>query len=151
MKQKFSTKWKASKQPRKQRKYLANAPLHIKRKFLGANLSKDLRKKHGQRSIIIKKGDVVKVMRGKFSKKQGKITDIKTKFGKVYIEGLQIKKRDGSKANIMFRASNLQVIELNLGDSKRRIKIRKSLIKAKEKETTKKPDLKKNLEGKNKK
>jgi len=42
MKQKFSTTWKASKQPRKQRKYSANAPLHIKRKMLSANLSKTL-------------------------------------------------------------------------------------------------------------
>jgi len=34
MKKIFSTHWKASKQPRKQRKYRAKAPLHIKRKFL---------------------------------------------------------------------------------------------------------------------
>ncbi len=62
MKKKFSDKWKASKLPRKQRKYLANAPLHIKRKFLSANLSKELRKKHGKRSIPIRKGDTVRIM-----------------------------------------------------------------------------------------
>jgi large subunit ribosomal protein L24 len=55
MKKKFSTKWKASKQPKKQRKYLAKAPIHIKRKQLSANLSKEIRKKYGRRSMELKK------------------------------------------------------------------------------------------------
>src|SRR3989338_176397 len=46
MKNKFSTKWKESKQPRKQRKYRANAPLHLRKKFVNVNLSKELRKKY---------------------------------------------------------------------------------------------------------
>ena len=46
MKKTFSQSWKASKKPRKQRKYTIKAPLHIKGKFLHANLSKDLRKKY---------------------------------------------------------------------------------------------------------
>jgi len=119
MKQKFSTAWKASKQPRKQRKYLANAPLHIKRKFLSVNLSKELRKKHGKRNIPVVKGDKVKIMRGKFKKKSGKVTEVKTKRMKIYIEGIQVKKTDGSKASVPLRASNLQIIELNLDDVKR--------------------------------
>jgi len=122
MKQKFSTKWKASKQPRKQRKFLANAPLHIKRKFLSVNLSKDLRQKHGQRNVVVRKDDVVKVMRGKYKKKQGKVIEIKTKLQKIYIEGIQVKKTDGSKVNVMFRPSNLQIVELNVDDKKRKLK-----------------------------
>ena len=122
MKQKFSTKWKASKQPRKQRKFLANAPLHIKRKFLSVNLSKDLRKKYGQRNVVVRKGDVVKIMRGKYKKKQGKVIEIKTKLQKIYIEGIQVKKTDGSKVNVMFRPSNLQIVELNIDDKKRKLK-----------------------------
>ena len=73
MKQKFSKHWKASTQPRKQRKYRAKAPLHVIKRFLSANLSKDLRKKYGKRNLTLRKGDTVKVMRGKFRKKQGKI------------------------------------------------------------------------------
>ena len=42
MKKIFSKHWKSSKQPRKQRKYRAKAPLHIKRKLLNVNLSKEL-------------------------------------------------------------------------------------------------------------
>jgi len=73
MKQKFSTTWKASKQPRKQRKYSANAPLHIKRKMLSANLSKPLREKHKIRNIEVRKGDKVIIMRGKFKKNKERL------------------------------------------------------------------------------
>ena len=119
MKLKFSKHWISSTQPRKQRKYRANAPLHIKRKMLGVNLSKELRKKHGRRSIPVRKGDIVKIMKGKFKKKQGKVLIVKTKTGKIYIEGMQVKKQEGSKVNVPFRAPNLQIIELNLDDKKR--------------------------------
>ena len=119
MKQKFSTKWKASKQPRKQRKYSANAPLHLKRKLLSVNLSKELRKKYSRRNIPARKGDTVKIMIGKFKKKSGKIISIDTKTSKIKIEGITIKKQDGSKANVKIHPSNLQIIELNLNDKKR--------------------------------
>jgi len=119
MKNSFSLKWQESKQPRKQRKFIAKAPLHIKRKLLGVNLSKDLRKKHSKRNITLRKGDVVKIMNGKFKKKQGKVLRIETKKGKIFIENIQIKKIDGSKVDIPIKASNLQIIELNLDDKKR--------------------------------
>ena len=119
MKKKFSTSWKSSKQPRKQRKYLANAFLHIKRKNMSVNLSKELRKKHGKRNFPLKKGDSVKIFRGKFKGKHGKITGINVKKQRVEIEGIQIKKQDGSRVNVWLRPSNLQITELNLDDKKR--------------------------------
>ncbi|MEK6835464.1 MAG: 50S ribosomal protein L24, partial [Nanoarchaeota archaeon] len=65
MKKLFSKHWKASKQPRKQRKYLYNAPLHLKRKMLSCLLSKELRKKLGKRNLPERKDDVILIMRGK--------------------------------------------------------------------------------------
>jgi len=130
MKQKFSLKWEASKQPRKQRKFLANAPLHIKRKFLSVNLSRDLRQKHGQRNVVVVKGDTVKIMRGKFSKKQGRVIEVKTKMRKIYVEKIQRKKTDGSNVNVPLRASNLQIVQLNLEDKKRKLKNRETKVKS---------------------
>ena len=52
MKKKYSNSWKGSKQPRKQRKYRANAPLHTRHKMASANLSKELRKKYSKRNFI---------------------------------------------------------------------------------------------------
>nr|AJS11693.1 50S ribosomal protein L24P [uncultured archaeon] len=112
MKKKFSTKWKASRQPRKQRKYRANAPLHLRKKFVSVNLSKELRKKTGKRNIPLKKGDKVKVMRGKFKKTTGKVLKVNLKKAKIVVEGIQVKKMDGSKANVKMQPSNLQIIEM---------------------------------------
>jgi large subunit ribosomal protein L24 len=119
MKTKFNKNWKSSKQPRKQRKYRANAPLHVKRKLIGVNLSKELRKKHNRRNIPLRKNDVVKIMRGKFKGKKGKVTRIDGKRQRVFVEEVQIKKMDGSKAEVPLVASNLQIVELNLDDKKR--------------------------------
>jgi large subunit ribosomal protein L24 len=119
MKKKFSTSWISSKQPRKQRKYLANAPLHLRKKFISVNLSKELRKKYGKRNMPARKGDTVKVMRGSFKKKQGKISEVKLKIKKVIVEGIQTKKQDGSKVNVKLQPSNLQIVELNMEDKKR--------------------------------
>ena len=119
MKNKFSKHWKSSKQPRKQRKYNANLHLHLKKKLMSVNLSKELRKKYGKRNVPLRKGDTVKIMRGKFESKSGKVTEVKLKTSKVIVEGIQVKKQEGSKVNIKLRPSNLQIIELNLEDKKR--------------------------------
>lgn len=126
MKQKFSTSWTGSKQPRKQRKYLANAPLHTKHKFLSAPLSKELRKKHGKRSIPVRKGDEVLVMRGTFKKKKAKIIKVDPNRTRVALEGIQRTKKDGSKVNIYFNPSSLQIQTLNDEDKERLKKLSNS-------------------------
>lgn len=123
MKKTFSKHWVASKQPRKQRKYRANAPLHILRKMMSANLNKDLRKRYRRRSFVLRKGDNIKIMIGKFKKKTGKVGVVDLKKLRVSIEGIQRTKKDGTKINVWFAPSNLQIKELNLEDKKRRIAI----------------------------
>ena len=76
MKQGFSKSWKESKQPRKQRKYMYNAPVNVARKFLASHLSKELRTKYGRRSVTLRKGDKVKILRGSSKGQVGKIDRI---------------------------------------------------------------------------
>ena len=123
MKQKFSKHWIASKQPRKQRKYRANAPLHIRRKFMSANLSKTLKQRHEKKNFPLRKGDKVKIMRGEFKKKTGKIESIDLKRLRTTIEGFNRTKKDGTKVKVYFSPSNLQIQELNLEDKERMIAI----------------------------
>ena len=85
------------------------------------NLSKELRKKHNRRNVPLKKGDVVRIMRGKFKKKTGKVIGVNVKRLRIEIDGIQVKKQDGSKANIRFNPQLLQITELNSED-KRRLK-----------------------------
>jgi len=105
--------------PRKQRKYRAKAPLHLRKKFVSANLSKELRKKYEKRNVPVKTGDEVRIMRGKFKGKSGKITKVFLKIAKVTIEGIQATKQDGSKVSLKLQPSNLQITTLNLEDNKR--------------------------------
>lgn len=112
VKKHFSNKWQGSKQPRKQRKYLHNAPLHLKRKMLSATLEKELRKKYGIRNIEVRKGDEVLIEVGKFKKKRGKVLNVDVKNSRVSIEGIQRGKKEGSKVEVWFNPSNLKIISL---------------------------------------
>ena len=96
-----------------------NAPLHIKHRFMSAHLSKDLMKKYNTRSIPLKKGDTVKVVRGNFKNHIGKIEKVFLKKTRVYVEGVQITKRGGSKVFYPLHPSNLIITSLNLEDKRR--------------------------------
>ncbi|MBS3162683.1 50S ribosomal protein L24 [Candidatus Woesearchaeota archaeon] len=122
---KWSSSWKASKNPSKQRKYKVNAPLHLKQKLLGVHLSKELREKYKTRSIELRKGDKVKILKGNHKGKLGKISRIRITTQKVYIEGMDTVRKDGNKVLVPFKASNLMITELELSDKKRKTKIEK--------------------------
>ncbi|MBS3096336.1 50S ribosomal protein L24 [Candidatus Woesearchaeota archaeon] len=115
----FSVAWKGSRKQRKQRKYIFNAPLHIKQKFMSSHLSKELRKKYGKRSIGLRKGDRVKVISGKFRKHEGKVENINLKKTYVFVSGLESMKKDGIKKLLALHPSNLMITELNLDDKLR--------------------------------
>lgn len=115
----FSIKWLGSKQTRKQRKFRMNAPLHIRHQMMSANLSEELGKKYNRRNFPVRKGDKVKVIGGKFDKKEGKITDVDLKKMKVAVENIQIQKKDGTKVNVYIPTSKLEILEMNLDDKKR--------------------------------
>ncbi|MFH1054389.1 MAG: 50S ribosomal protein L24 [Candidatus Woesearchaeota archaeon] len=127
MKIEFAKTWNKSTQPRKQRKYRYNAPLHVKQKFVKVHLSKDLRTKYGKRAAGLRKGDKVLISRGQFKKKTGKVERIDVKKTKVYITGIEIIKREGSKSLIPIDPTNLIIQELNLEDKKRIKKIQMKL------------------------
>ncbi len=119
MKTKFSSSWIKSKQPRKQRKYRYNAPLHIKQKFVSAHLSKDLRKKYGKRSANLRKGDNVRIMSGQFKNKSGKVEEVDLKKTNIFVSGMEIVKKDGTKVRFPIHPSNLMITELNMDDKRR--------------------------------
>lgn len=119
MKSRFSRNWLRSTQVRKQRKYRHNAPLHLRRKFVSANLSKELRTRHGRRSFPLRTGDTVKVLRGKFKGVQGKVTKVMLDKCKVNVEKVESTKKDGSKVSYPLAPSNLMITNLILEDDRR--------------------------------
>lgn len=122
----WSNKWTGSKQPRKQRKYRYTAPLHVRQKFISAHLSEVLRKRFERRSLPLKKGDEVKVMRGSSKGFKGKIERIDLKTTKVYIEGLNVKKVDGSEVLKPVNPSNLLITDPKMEDKRRQMIVERS-------------------------
>jgi len=118
-----------SSKARKQRKFLFNAPLHLRRKMISAHLSKELREKYNRRSLPLRKGDEVEIMRGEFKGKKGKISRVDLKNYKVYIEGITRKKTTGAEVLVPIHPSNLRIISLNLDDKKRVEAIEKKIKK----------------------
>lgn len=124
LRSKFTGSWKRSSQARKQRKYQRRAPLHLKQKMMHAHLAKTLREKYGGlRSIQLRKSDKVKIMRGEWKGKEGKVERVQLKYGRVYVSGLDRVKADGSKVPIIFHPSNLLIIEFDLSDKRRKEKL----------------------------
>ncbi len=119
-----------SKKPKKQRKFLFTAPLHLRRKFMSAHLSKELIEKYKTRSFPLRKDDEVEIMRGKFIGKTGKISKVDLKEYKVYIDGIKVKRTDGTTRLKAIDPSNLKILKLNLTD-KKRIKVLERKMKGK--------------------
>ncbi len=108
-----------SSQPRKQRKRLFNAPLHVRQKIVAAHLSKELRKELGARSLPVRKGDTVLIMRGRFRGHKGKVARVDLKELKVYVEGAVVKKANGQEVMVPIHPSNLLIVEVDRSDERR--------------------------------
>ena len=135
--------------PSKQRKRLFTAPLHIRYKILSAPLAPELREKYGFRSLPIRVGDKVQVMRGDFKGFEGKVLSVDRKKFRIAIEGITREKVDGTTINVPIHPSKVMITELNL-DDKRRRKIIERKSKAKEELKKRKEEKEKDKEVKEK-
>lgn len=108
-----------SSKPKKSRKNAITAPLHQKAKMLAGHLSERLRKELGTRSIPLRKNDLVKVVRGSFKGKEGKIIRLDRVKGKIFVEKIVRKKSDGAEFEVAIDPSKIIVRELDSSDNKR--------------------------------
>ncbi|WP_409199552.1 50S ribosomal protein L24 [Methanobrevibacter sp. DSM 116169] len=106
-------------QPRKQRKARYDAPLHKRQNYMSSNLSKELREQVGVRSLPIKVGDKVKVLRGDFKQQEGKVISITHRNYKVTVDGVVLNKPDGNAVYVPLDPSNLMIIDADLDDDRR--------------------------------
>ncbi len=109
------------------RRFFYNAPQHIKRKMVAAHLAEDLMLKYKRRSIQVIKGDTVKIMRGSYKGRVGKVRKVDVKRQRIEIEGVTITKVDGKSVPYPVHASNVMITKLNLTDPWRRRKLEEKL------------------------
>ena len=91
-----------SSQRRKSRKAHFTAPSSIRRRIMSSHLNKDLRTKHEVRSIPIRKGDTVKVMRGIYKGREGKVLTVYRKKWCVHIDKVTKEKTNGTFLTYVF-------------------------------------------------
>lgn len=125
-----------STKPSKQRKMLYQAPHHIRGKILSAHLSEELRKTYRARSIPIRAGDTVRILRGDYKGVEGKVMRVDRKKYRIFIEGITRDRTDGTTIFVPVHPSNVEIIRLNLDDRlRKRILERRGLIEEAKKES----------------
>ena len=89
-----------SSKPRKQRREIIKGGFHRSKREMRAHLSKTLREKYKKRSFTIKIDDGVKIIRGGFKGKDGKVERVNLRTKKIFIDGIQ-KSKDEQIINIL--------------------------------------------------
>lgn len=88
-----------------------------------AHLSRTLMKKYKRRSMTVRTGDIVKVMRGQFHGKEGKVEDVVR--GKLLIDCAKMKKADGSEIRYPVYPSNVLIVKPDMSDPRRKAEVGK--------------------------
>jgi len=110
---------------RKARKAHFSAPSSVRRKIMSSALSKELRNKYSTRSIPIRKDDEVRIVRGKYKGREGKVTQVYRKKWVIHVDRVQRDKSNGAAAPIGIHPSNVVIITLKLDKDRRAILDRK--------------------------
>lgn len=123
-----------SSKPGKQRKAQYNAPIHVKRKRVRARLQLDKPdvRLAGVRTVTIRVGDTVRVIRGDLAhggkrvggkrKKDpttGKVLNINSDAGRLFVEGATATTSDNKEEALSVHASNVVVVKLDETDKLR--------------------------------
>src|ERR687889_2240731 len=98
---------------------MLHVPKHVRDAMICSSLADNLREQYTRKSVRVKKGDNVRVMRGEYSGIEGKIEKVNTQRGTLAIEGIQREKVRGGNVKVHIHASNVKIIGLNLDDKKR--------------------------------
>ena len=111
-----------SSKPRKQRKRQIEAPLHQRKKMLRGHLAPKYLEAGKRRSLTIRKGDQVRIMRGEHKGEEGKVEKVNLRNLTITIEGVTQAKADESQSARMIHASNIMIIRPDMSDRRRLMK-----------------------------
>lgn len=99
-----------------------NAPWHRRRRLMSAHLSESYledRKRKLPRALPVRKGDVVKVVRGDDTGKEGKVATIDYRAFRITVEGITHAKADGTQVGKQIHPSNVIITKLDETDARR--------------------------------
>ena len=110
---------------RKQRRAKGQAPLHQRRRMVSAHLDSTLMREYNVRSLPVRKGDTVKVIRGAKGLKgsENKVASVDLKSYKIVIENITAPKADGTETQRPVDPSDVIITKLDLSDAWRKRKL----------------------------
>ncbi len=117
----------SSTNPGKQRRSQATAPAHKRWRQMTVRLDDDLLKRYRRRGLPIRKGDSVRIVRGRFRGEEGTIVRVLRDRGLVEIEDrsrpskLILTKSDNKSVPRLFSPSNLVILKVTRSDQLRRL------------------------------
>ena len=112
----------SSTKARKQRKRHWNAPLHHRKKMVRGHLAPKYLEAGRSRSLTIRKGDTVRIMRGEHKGEEGKVEKVDLKNFTITIEGITQAKADESQSARKIHASNIMITKPDMSDRRRSMK-----------------------------
>lgn len=110
---------------RKLRRAHFQAPSHVRRVIMSSRLSKELRAKHNVRSMPVRKDDEVKVVRGKFAGKEGKVTQCYRLKWVIHVDKVTVENGKGQTVNVGVHPSNVEIIKMKTTNLRKKILERK--------------------------
>ncbi|MBI1971794.1 MAG: 50S ribosomal protein L24 [Candidatus Aenigmarchaeota archaeon] len=96
-----------------------NVPLHKKKKLVNVALNRDLRAQLKRRSLGLRKGDEVQIIKGRFKNTKGTVTKVDLKRMKIYIDTAVIKKKSGGQVQVPIATAKLRITKLTATDKNR--------------------------------
>ncbi|CCO66227.1 60S ribosomal protein L26 [Bathycoccus prasinos] len=110
---------------RKSRKAHFTAPSSERRKIMSASLSQELKKQHNCRSIPVRKEDEVRIVRGSFKGKEGKVVQVYRKKWVIHVDKVTRDKVNGASVQVGIDPSKCVITKLKMDKSRKAILARK--------------------------
>ncbi|KAL7066492.1 putative 60S ribosomal protein L26 [Cryptosporidium serpentis] len=111
---------------RKNRKNHFDTTSTQRRELMASPLSKELRQKYNVRSLPIRKGDEVMVIRGSNHDYEGVVTHVHRRNFVINVERITRKKTNGDSVPIGIHPSNVVITKLKLNKDRRELLARRS-------------------------
>ena len=111
---------------RKSRKAHFTAPSSERRKIMSASLSQELKKQHNCRSIPVRKEDEVRIVRGSFKGKEGKVVQVYRKKWVIHVDKVTRDKVNGASVQVGIDPSKCVITKLKLDKDRKALLERKN-------------------------
>lgn len=121
---KFNTDVSSSR--RKSRKAHFQAHSEARRKIMSAPLSKELREKYNVRSLPIRKGDEVTIVRGSCKNRDGQVMTVWRKKYVIHVDRVTRDKNNGQSTPIGINTSNVVITKLHMDKDRKALLARKN-------------------------